>query len=860
MNNDKLTIKAQEAINESAKLALRASNGEVTPEHLLYTLLTQKETIIPSLIERVGGIPSTITGEVKKTLDKLPKVSGDNNINSSSTFNKTLLLGEDEAKRLGDTYISVEHFLLAILKGHTESCKILERYNITYENVAAVLNEVRGGEGVNSEEPEATQNAVKKYCTDLTAKAEEGKIDPVIGRDTEMRSVMQTLIRRTKNNPVLIGEPGVGKTAIVEGLAIRIINKDVPESLQNKRILSLDMGALISGTKYRGEFEERLKSVVKAIVKSEGRLILFIDELHTIVGAGATEGGLDASNMLKPALSRGELHVIGATTLSEYTKYIEKDAALERRFQKVICPEPSVEDTIAILRGLREKYEVHHGVRLEDSALVAAAVLSNRYIQGRFLPDKAIDLVDEAAARLKMEVESCPIEIDELKRRELQLSIEEQSLKKETDAQSRERLTALQKEKSALIEKKDILTLQWQKEKEALGNIHSIKEELDAKRIALDKAVREGNLTLAGELKYSIIPALEKKVSEINKKGKNKEEGLSILRQEVTADDIAKVVSLWTGIPVSKMCESEKDKYLRLEEALHKSVIGQEEAVIAVSNAIRRNKAGLSNPNKPLGSFLFIGPTGVGKTALAKTLALTLFDTEKALVRFDMSEYMEKFSVTRLIGSPPGYVGYEEGGQLTERVRRAPYSVILFDEVEKAAPDVLNLLLQVLDEGRLTDGKGRTVDFRNTIIILTSNLGSNIILNAKTEEEMEEARTSIDLLLKKHFRPEFLNRIDDIIMFDKLNKEAITSIASLQLEELKRRLLGQNIKIEFDKSLASFVAEEGYDWEFGARPIKRAIENLVENPLSYYLLSSSLPEGKTIKIEVKDDKVEFSTE
>ena len=689
---------------------------------------------------------------------------------------------------------------------------------------------------------------LEKYCKDLTSLAKQEKIDPVIGRDEEIRRVMQVLSRRTKNNPVLIGEPGVGKTAIVEGLARRIVSGDVPDSLKDKRLLSLDLGALVAGAKFRGEFEERLKSVISEVQKSEGRIILFIDELHTLVGAGASEGSMDASNMLKPALSRGEIHVIGATTLDEYRKYIEKDSALERRFQQVYCAEPSVEDTIAILRGLKEKYEVHHGVRIRDEALVAAATLSNRYITSRFLPDKAIDLVDEAASRLKMEIESQPTELDQVERRILQLTIEKQALSKETDTASIERLEKLEKELAELSSKQQAMRLQWENEKRRIDEGRQLKEELEQLRIDEIRYTREGNLSKAAEIKYGKIPEIEKRLA------KEESEDENLLREEVGEEDIARVVSTWTGIPVSKMMASEMQKYIELEDVLHKRVVGQDEEVQSVADAIRRNRAGLSDENKPLGSFLFIGPTGVGKTELAKTLADFLFNDEKSLTRIDMSEYMEKFAVSRLIGAPPGYVGYDEGGQLTEAVRRRPYSVVLFDEIEKAHPDVFNILLQVLDDGRLTDSQGRIVDFKNTIIIMTSNLGSNLILEADTDEKLKELKPEIHEMLMKSFRPEFINRIDEVITFSRLDKSCITSIVKNQLDRVAKRLQARRLKLDFDESAINFLSDVGYDPLFGARPIKRAIQTYLENPLAKEILSGKFLEDSTIKISKKSDE------
>ncbi|MDD3928789.1 MAG: ATP-dependent chaperone ClpB [Sphaerochaeta sp.] len=854
MNSEKMTIKLRQAIGDADMLAHDRGNAEVTTEHLLLALLSQKEGLLPPLFERLGVPAQMIVNKITELVDKLPKAYGASAQRSvSAQLGNQLYAADKIASEFKDQYLSAEHVLLAVLEDGSAAGKALKSLGVSKDAVMQALQSIRGNQSIQSEDPESRYQALEKYCKDMTALARLGKLDPVIGRDEEIRRLMQVLSRRTKNNPVLIGEPGVGKTAIVEGLAQRIAGGDTPESLKDKRILSLDVGALVAGAKFRGEFEERLKAVVKEVTASEGAIILFIDELHTIVGAGASEGSTDASNLIKPALARGELHAIGATTLDEYRKFIEPDKALERRFQPVYTKEPSVESTIAILRGLKERYEVHHGVRIKDEALVAAATLSNRYITNRFLPDKAIDLVDEAASQLKMEIESQPEELDQIERKILQLNIEEQALARETDKASRERLEKLHKERSELQGRRDAMHLQWGNERSFIAKLRESKAQLEQLKVEEQRAERDGDLAKAAQIKHGQIPELSKEIARMGEQLAGVQtEGKQMLREEVSEDDIARIVSNWTGVPVTKMKGSEMQKYLQLEKTLSEQVVGQNQAIEAVSNAIRRNKAGIGDEHRPLGTFLFAGPTGVGKTLLAKVLAQFLFDDEKALTRIDMSEYMEKFSVSRLIGAPPGYVGYDQGGQLTEVVRRRPYSVILFDEIEKAHPDVFNVLLQLLDDGRLTDGQGRVVDFTNTVIIMTSNLGSQQLLSSPSHEEGSKVVMEI---IHNSFKPEFINRLDEIIVFERLGSEQVRKIVTLQLQMLAKRLQKRGYLLSWDDGVVDALYEEGFDPVYGARPIKRAVQRLVENPLSVQLLSGAFPPDSSIHLSRSGDQI-----
>ena len=850
MEFEKYTERSKGFIQSAQALALRSGHQRLTPEHLLKILLEDKEGLCGNLIRAAGGDPQAVLSAVETELSRQPRVegSGAGQVYLSPEIARVFEQAEQIAEKAGDSFVTVERLLLALaLANQTPAGKALAAGGVTPQKLNAAIEDLRKGRKADSASAEEGYDALKRYARDLTAVAREGKLDPVIGRDDEIRRTMQVLSRRTKNNPVLIGEPGVGKTAIVEGLALRIVNGDVPEGLKDKRLLALDLGAMVAGSKYRGEFEERLKAVLSEITAAAGEIILFIDELHTLVGAGKAEGAMDASNMLKPALARGELHCIGATTLDEYRKNIEKDAALARRFQPVFVDEPSVEDTISILRGIKEKYELHHGVRITDSALVAAATLSNRYITDRFLPDKAIDLMDEAASRLRMEVDSKPEAIDELDRRIVQLKIEREALKKESDPASRDRLERLVKELEELEQRSAELTAQWRAEKDKLAGAQKLKEQLDQTRAELEIVQRRGDWSRAGELTYGVIPELERKLKEVESA-----EAGRMLEEAVTEEHIAGVVSRWTGIPVDKMLSGEREKLLNMEQNLRRRVVGQDEAIIAVSNAIRRARAGLQDPNRPLGSFLFLGPTGVGKTELTRALAEFLFDDECAMVRIDMSEYMEKHSVARLIGAPPGYVGYDEGGSLTEAVRRRPYQVILFDEVEKAHPDVFNVLLHVLDDGRLTDGQGRTVDFRNTLIVLTSNLGSEALASLPEGADVERARGAVMAAVRDAFRPEFLNRLDEILLFRRLSREDMKGIVTIQLERLRKLLVDRKITLEVDSAASAWLANAGYDPVYGARPLKRVIQRELQNPLAQQILEGHIPDGSTVHVGAGD--------
>jgi ATP-dependent Clp protease ATP-binding subunit ClpB len=860
MDPNRLTQKCQEAIHDAQGIAVRYGHQEIDGEHLLLALLQQPEGLIPRLLNKMDVPVDSLCQELERELERRPKVSGPGaevgKVYVTQKFNKILVKAEEEAKRLKDEYVSVEHLVLAMLEEGTSAAtgRTLKSFNVTRERFLAALVEVRGKQRVQSANPEETYEALERYGRDLVADAERGKLDPVIGRDAEIRRVIRILSRKTKNNPVLIGEPGVGKTAIVEGLAQRIVRGDVPEGLKDKAIFALDMGSLLAGAKYRGEFEERLKSVLQEIKESDGRILMFIDELHTVVGAGKAEGAIDAGNMLKPMLARGELHCIGATTLDEYRKHVEKDAALERRFQPVLVEPPTVEDTISILRGLRERFEVHHGVRIQDNALVSAAVLSNRYISDRFLPDKAIDLVDEACAMIRTEIDSMPAELDEVTRRVMQLEIEEAALKKETDKASKDRLEALRKELADLKNKADAMRAQYEAEKEVIQRIRGLREEMEQVRRKIELAEREYDLNKAAELKHGRLPELEKRLKAENDRLTERQGAARLLREEVTEEEIADIVSRWTGIPVTRLVEGEREKLLKLDEVLHRRVVGQDEAVQLVADAVIRARSGIKDPKRPVGSFIFLGPTGVGKTELARALAEALFDTEENMVRIDMSEYMEKHTVSRLIGAPPGYVGYEEGGQLTEAVRRKPYSVILFDEIEKAHQDVFNVLLQILDDGRVTDSHGHAVDFKNTVIIMTSNIGSHHLVDGVTSggEIREAAKDKVLRELRTHFRPEFLNRVDDVVLFKSLTMTEIQRIVDLQVEQLRGRLADRGIKLELTDSAREFVARNSYDPVYGARPLKRYLQHQLETKIGRSIVAGEILDGSTITVSPKD--------
>ncbi|SFM52815.1 ATP-dependent chaperone ClpB [Thermodesulforhabdus norvegica] len=863
MDINKFTIKSQEALQQAQTKAIKYGHQEVDGEHLLLALVEQSDGLIPRLLQRMEIPVDSVKEQLEQELERRPRISGPGiepgKVYITQRLSRLLVKAEEEAKRLKDEYVSVEHlFLVFVDEGQTTAAgRILARFGITRDLVLKTLTAVRGHQRVTSATPEATYEALKKYGRDLVAEARSGKLDPVIGRDAEIRRVIRILSRKTKNNPVLIGEPGVGKTAIVEGLAHRIVRGDVPEGLKDKTIFALDMGALIAGAKYRGEFEERLKAVLQEIKESEGRIILFIDEVHTIVGAGKAEGAIDAGNMLKPMLARGELHCIGATTLDEYRKYIEKDPALERRFQPVLVEEPSVEDTISILRGLKERYEVHHGVKIHDSALVAAAVLSHRYITDRFLPDKAIDLVDEACAMIRTEIDSMPAELDEVMRRIMQLEIEEAALKKEKDKASQERLESVRKELAELRAKADAMKAQWEAEKAAIKEVQALREEIEKVHREIEIAERQYDLNRVAELRHGKLPELQARLREAEQKLSQIQGEKKLLREEVTEEEIAEIVSRWTGIPVSRLVESEREKLLRLDEVLHRRVVGQDEAVKLVADAVLRARAGIKDPRRPIGSFIFLGPTGVGKTELAKTLAEALFDTEENMIRIDMTEYMEKHTVSRLIGAPPGYVGYEEGGQLTEAVRRKPYSVVLFDEIEKAHPDVFNILLQIMDDGRLTDGHGRTIDFKNTIIIMTSNIGSTYLLEGVDSRGQirEEVRDRVMAELRQHFRPEFLNRVDEIILFKPLTLDEIKRIVDLMVADIQKRLKDRHITLELTEEAREFIARSGYDPVFGARPLRRYIQRNLETRVARAIVAGEVPEGSVVRVVVEGDEL-----